>query len=100
MILAKAGVPSNIWPGMGAAGGLLVLALAVATVFLWRNMNHQIKKVKVPTQAELLARDRAERQERQAAREGSSVNGAARPPANGRAPSDQPRNGPSNTDQR
>jgi len=79
MILAAKGkgVPADIWPGLGWAGGILLLALLVATVLLWRNMTRQFKKVKVPTAAEYAEQDRAARQaRREAAAAGNRANAA------------------------
>ncbi len=43
--------PENIKPGWVAL--VVVLALAVATYFLWRSMNKQLDKIDVPTQQEI-----------------------------------------------
>jgi len=57
--MLAAGTPADTWPGMGLAGSLVFLAICVGTVFLWRNMNRQIKKVdsNLPTADELIRAD-------------------------------------------
>lgn len=59
MTVLAAGTPADTWPGMGVAGSVVFLAICVGTFFLWKNMNHQIKKVdaKLPTADELLQAD-------------------------------------------
>ena len=48
----------DIKPGWVAL--VLVLALAVATFFLWRSMNKQLRKIDVPTQQEIRDAEAAE----------------------------------------
>lgn len=55
--ILAAGTPADTWPGMGVAGTVVFLAICVATFFLWRNMNHQIDKVHLPTEEELAKAD-------------------------------------------
>ncbi len=43
--------PEDVKPGWIAL--VLVLLLAVATFLLWRNMNKQLRKIDVPTRAEV-----------------------------------------------
>ncbi len=52
-----AGVPADVWPGLGWFGSIVVLGLCLVTFLLWRNMNKQLKRVKVPTEAQLRAAD-------------------------------------------
>jgi hypothetical protein len=47
--------PSDVKPGWIAF--FVVMALLVATFLLWRNMNKQLGKIKVPYSAELRERD-------------------------------------------
>lgn len=37
--------PSQVWIGPGLLGFVVIMALVVGTVFLWRNMNKQLRKV-------------------------------------------------------
>ncbi|MBA3234208.1 MAG: hypothetical protein H0T17_09740 [Propionibacteriales bacterium] len=43
--------PEDVKPGWVAL--VLVLLLAIATFLLWRNMNKQLRKIDVPTRAEI-----------------------------------------------
>jgi hypothetical protein len=49
--------PNDIKPGWIALG--IVLALCIATFFLWRSMNTQLRRIKAPTKAEVAERERA-----------------------------------------
>jgi hypothetical protein len=44
-LLAAAGRDSAEWVGPGLLGFVVIMALVVATILLWRNMNKQLKKV-------------------------------------------------------
>jgi hypothetical protein len=50
--------PNDIRPGWIALG--VVVALAIATFLLWRSMNTQLRRINVPTKAELAEQDAAE----------------------------------------
>jgi|tagenome__1003787_1003787.scaffolds.fasta_scaffold16259379_2 hypothetical protein len=50
--------PNDIKPGWIAFW--IVMGLCAVTVLLWLNMNKQLRKIKVPTQAEVIAQRRAE----------------------------------------
>ncbi len=52
--------PEDVQPGWIAL--VLVLLLAVATFLLWRNMNKQLRKIDVPTRAEVREAEQAEQQ--------------------------------------
>ncbi|MGI8576736.1 MAG: hypothetical protein ACR2KG_02205 [Nocardioidaceae bacterium] len=47
--------PNKVKPGWIAL--ILVLILLLVTVLLWRSMNTQLRKIKVPTRQELHERD-------------------------------------------
>jgi hypothetical protein len=59
---AKDGVASDVWPGLGLAGAIVLGALIVATLLLWLNMRRQLRRIKVPTEAELREQDRLARE--------------------------------------
>ena len=61
VLLATNGVAADVWPGLGVAGAIVLGALIVATLLLWLNMRRQLRRIKVPTEAELRERDRAAR---------------------------------------
>ena len=46
MTLLAAERDPSVWVGPGLLGFVVIMALVVATILLWRNMNKQIKKVK------------------------------------------------------
>jgi hypothetical protein len=60
-LLADGGVAADVWPGLGATGAIVLGALIVATLLLWLNMRRQLRRIKVPTEAELRDQDRAAR---------------------------------------
>jgi hypothetical protein len=60
-LLAGTGVAADVWPGLGLAGGIVLGALIVATLLLWLNMRRQLRRIKVPTEAQLREQDRAAR---------------------------------------
>lgn len=80
-LLASNGVASDEWPGLGLAGAIVLGALIVATLLLWLNMRRQLRRIKVPTEAELREQDRAARKA-----EGSSGPGVEAP----RDPAERP----------
>ena len=61
VVLAEGGVAADVWPGLGVAGAIVLGALIVATTLLWLNMRRQLRRIKVPTEAELREQDRAAR---------------------------------------
>jgi hypothetical protein len=65
--------PNDIRPGWIALG--VVVALAIATFLLWRSMNTQLRRIDLPTKAELAERDVAEETD-DAAEHTESENGA------------------------
>jgi hypothetical protein len=66
--------PSDIRPGWIALG--VVVALAIATFLLWRSMNTQLRRIDVPTKAELAERDAAEDAHEAPSEHTESENGA------------------------
>ena len=60
-LLASGGVAADVWPGLGVAGAIVLGALIVATLLLWLNMRRQLRRINVPTEAELREQDRAAR---------------------------------------
>jgi Flp pilus assembly protein TadB len=60
-VLATNGVASDVWPGLGLAGAIVLGALILATLLLWLNMRRQLRRINVPTEAELREQDRAAR---------------------------------------
>jgi hypothetical protein len=67
--------PEDIKPGWIALA--IVVALAIATFLLWRSMNSQLRRIDVPTRAELASRADAEHQSEQPGPDaGSDVSGA------------------------
>ena len=52
--------PDDIKPGWIAL--VVVVALAIATFLLWRSMNSQLRRIDVPTKAELAEGTRGHRQ--------------------------------------
>ena len=60
-LLARNGVASDVWPGLGLAGAIVLGALLVATLLLWLNMRRQLRRIRVPTEAELREQDREAR---------------------------------------
>jgi Flp pilus assembly protein TadB len=60
-LLASGGVAADVWPGLGVAGAIVLGALMVATLLLWLNMRRQLRRINVPTEAELREQDRAAR---------------------------------------
>ena len=61
VLLADTGVGSDVWPGLGLTGALVLGGLIVATVLLWLNMRRQLRRIQVPTEAELREQDREAR---------------------------------------
>lgn len=57
-ILAAAYDPNDIKPGWIAL--IIVLALAIATFLLWRSMNSQLRRIDVPSKAELAEQEQGE----------------------------------------
>lgn len=45
MTLLAAERDPSVWVGPGLLGFVVIMALVVATILLWRNMNKQLKKV-------------------------------------------------------
>jgi hypothetical protein len=58
VLLAGSGVAADVWPGLGLTGGLVLGGLIVATLLLWLNMRRQLRRIQVPTEAELREQDR------------------------------------------
>ena len=65
VVQARGGVAADVWPGLGVAGAIVLGALIVATTLLWLNMRRQLRRIKVPTEAELRERDRQARRAQQ-----------------------------------
>jgi hypothetical protein len=83
VLLASSGVASDVWPGLGLAGAIVLGALIVATLLLWLNMRRQLRRIRVPTEAELREQDRAAR--KAAAAPGDTVDA---PPESAERPAD------------
>jgi hypothetical protein len=61
-LIANDGVASDVWPGLGLAGAIVLGALLVATLLLWLNMRRQLRRIRVPTEAEFREQDREARE--------------------------------------
>jgi hypothetical protein len=61
LLASGGGVAADVWPGLGATGAIVLGALIVATLLLWLNMRRQLRRINVPTEAELREQDRAAR---------------------------------------
>jgi hypothetical protein len=60
MTLLAAERDPSVWVGPGLLGFVVIMALAVAMVLLWRNMNKQIKKVTFDEGGESTAKTEAD----------------------------------------
>jgi hypothetical protein len=69
--------PNDIKPGWIAL--IVVLALAIATYLLWRSMNTQLRRIDVPTKAELAEQQHGDEDSAEPSEEPSESENGAKP---------------------